>query len=217
MNKLPQNLIEELKKPLAPEAIAQHPTKSYLSTIKAIYVVERFNEVFGLGGWFIKNEFIEKVKAMRIDKKTGKPYEVEMVVIKSILQVPEYGIEVEMYGGNDNDDLGDAYKGACTDALTKIGSYLYVGMDVYKGLSDKPMAKEPKVGDVIQISDTKKIEIPACDICGGAMEQKKWGNATFWGCKELWKEHKEKGEKPKPIFQKDLEQELPIIENDQPF
>jgi len=32
--------------------------------------------------------------------------------------------------------IWDAYKGACTDALTKIGSYLYIGMDVYKGLSE---------------------------------------------------------------------------------
>lgn len=79
------------------------------------------------------------------------------------------------------------------------------------------MAQEPKVGDVVQVSDTKKIEIPACSICGGAMEQRKWGNATFWGCKDNWKKHKEAKEKPKPIFQKDLEQELPVIEHDQPF
>jgi len=42
-------------------------------------------------------------------------------------------IYIENFGGNDNADLGDAYKGACTDALTKIGSYLEIGMDVFKG------------------------------------------------------------------------------------
>ena len=34
---------------------------------------------------------------------------------------------------NKNFDLGDAYKGATTDALTKIGSYMGVAIDVYKG------------------------------------------------------------------------------------
>jgi hypothetical protein len=37
---------DKLKEPLPAEAITQHPTKTYLSSIKAIYVTERFNEVF---------------------------------------------------------------------------------------------------------------------------------------------------------------------------
>ncbi len=38
--------LEKLKEPLPQEAVTQHPTKTYLSSIKAIYVTERFNEVF---------------------------------------------------------------------------------------------------------------------------------------------------------------------------
>jgi hypothetical protein len=72
-----------------------------------------------------------------------------MVVVKAIFTVPSYGIEYECYGGNDNADRGDAYKGATTDALTKIGSWLGIGADVFKGLHDKtakPMttAQQPK-------------------------------------------------------------------------
>lgn len=120
---LTQDQIQKLKSPLPKEAVKPHPTKNYLSSIKAIYVVERLNDVFGLGGWFAKNEII---------KQEGK-----MVIIKSTFEAPEYGIIIpDIFGGNDNTDLGDAYKGACTDALTKIGSYLYIGMDVYKGLSE---------------------------------------------------------------------------------
>jgi hypothetical protein len=37
--------------------------------------------------------------------------------------------------------LGDAYKGAATDALTKIGSYLEIGIDVFKGLNDRIESK----------------------------------------------------------------------------
>ena len=60
-----------------------------------------------------------------------------MIVVKAMLTIQEYGIAIEQYGGNDNSDRGDAYKGACTDALSKCASYLGIGMDVYKGLRDE--------------------------------------------------------------------------------
>ncbi len=132
---IPESVLKALKAPLPAEAVGQHPTQSYLSTIKAIYVVERFNDVFGLGGWKIENTVVEKVAITKFNKKTQKEYVVDMVVVKAVFTCPNYGIYIESFGGNDNDDLGDAYKGACTDALTKVGSYLYVGMDVYKGLA----------------------------------------------------------------------------------
>lgn len=123
---LSEKQLELLRKPLPSEAVKPHPTKTFLSSIKAIYVVERLNEVFGIGSWKLKSEII--------DNKTA------MIVVKSILTIPDYGIELESYGGNDNGgensknhDLGDAYKGAVTDALTKICSYLEIGMDVFKG------------------------------------------------------------------------------------
>lgn len=116
-------MLAKLKAPLPQEAVSPHPTKPYLSTIKVIYVTERLNDVFGLAGWHVNNEVVES--------------QGEMVVVKSTFTASEYGIEIEQFGGNDNKDRGDAYKGACTDALSKIGSYLYIGMDVYKGLADK--------------------------------------------------------------------------------
>lgn len=124
--KLSQEQKDLLKKPLPPEAIKQHPTKTYLSTINAIYVVERLNEVFGVGEWKLKADVINSV-----DK---------MVTVKCEFTVPEYGIELEQFGGNDNVDKGDALKGAMTDALTKIGSYLGIGADVWKskGNDQKP-------------------------------------------------------------------------------
>ena len=137
---VPQELVEKLRKPLPNEAVTKHPTKSYLSSIKAIYVVERLNDVFGLGGWKIKNELVELYDF----KKSVKGAEVAgtMVVMKATLTVPQYGIEFEAYGGNDNDDRGDAYKGACTDALTKIGSYMFIGMEVYKGIHGSQAAAD---------------------------------------------------------------------------
>ena len=116
-----------LDKPLPPEAVKPHPSKSYLSTINAIYVTERLNDVFGVGSWRTKTEFVTS-------QPTGKT---TMVVTKTTFEVPEYGIYYECYGGNDNADLGDAYKGSMTDALTKIGSYLGIGAAVWKDKSQK--------------------------------------------------------------------------------
>ena len=122
---VPPEMVAALKKPLPKEAVKPHPTKKYLSTIKVIYMVERLNDVFGLGKWHVRNKVIE-----------SRPEDC-MVIVKATLTVPEYGIMVENFGGNDNSDRGDAYKGACTDALSNICGYLYVEMDVYKGQEER--------------------------------------------------------------------------------
>lgn len=114
-----EELREALSKELPLEALQPIPGKPYLTSIKGIYVTERFNEVFGVGGWRVKVEFVERKE--------------DAVVVKVIFEVPEKNIYYECYGGNNNKDLGDAYKGATTDALTKIGSYLGVGLEVFKG------------------------------------------------------------------------------------
>ena len=118
---LSEDLKKKLREPLPAEAISPNPLKPGLSAIKVIYVVERLNDVFGLNGWRVDNEVVE----------TGR-----MVVVRATLAIPKYGIAIEQFGGNDNPDRGDAYKGACTDALSKCASYLGIGMEVYKGLAD---------------------------------------------------------------------------------
>lgn len=125
MKEITREMRDELRKPLPEEAISQHPTKTYLSTIKAIYVTERLNDVFGIGSWRTR---LEPVATQPTTDKNG-----DMVVVKTTFEIPSYGIYYECYGGNDNKDLGDAYKGATTDAITKIGSFLEIGIDVFKG------------------------------------------------------------------------------------
>lgn len=113
--------------PLPKEAVTPHPTKKFLSSIKSIYVTERLNEVFGVGTWRVKTEVVDK--------------DTKMIVCKVTLTIPEYGIEYECFGGNDNADLGDAYKGATTDALTKIASWMGIGGEVFRGEAGKTTAK----------------------------------------------------------------------------
>lgn len=138
MKTITSEQIELIKKPLPKEAISQHPTKTFLSSIKAIYVTERLNDVFGIGAWSIKTEHVE----------TGNG---SMVVVKVTFEVKDYGIYYECFGGNNNGgensknfDLGDAYKGATTDAITKIASYMGIGADVFKGLSSAPKQQQSK-------------------------------------------------------------------------
>jgi hypothetical protein len=143
-----EELTEQLTAPLPKEAIKPHPTKTYLSAIKAIYVTERLSQVFGIGGWRLKTELI-------------KEGEKGMIVVKVTLEVPDYDIYYESFGGNDNGgensknfDLGDAYKGATTDAITKIGSYLGIGIDVFKGKvpagpQQPTPVREPSVDDKV--------------------------------------------------------------------
>lgn len=136
MKTLTKEQIDLLNKPLPDEALKQHPTKSFLTTINAIYVTERLNQVFGVGAW---QTHVEEVTTMPSGKNV-------MVVTKTCFEVEEYGIHLEAYGGNDNADLGDAYKGSMTDALTKIGSYLGIGAHVWKNQgtpNGKPLPQQP--------------------------------------------------------------------------
>lgn len=133
-----------LQDPLPKEAVKQHPTKTYLSSIKAIFVTERLNAVFGIGAWRTKVEHV-------VTGNNG------MVVVKVTLEIPEHGIYYECYGGNDNGgegsknfDLGDAFKGATTDAITKIGSYLEIGIDVFKGLNTPPPTAKTPAGKEVK-------------------------------------------------------------------
>ena len=145
LTKLSDAQVKALARPLPKEAIKPHPTKTYLSTIKAIYVVERLNEVFGVGQWEIHGE-----KILESSEK--------MVVLEAVLTIPVYGIQLRAYGGNDNPDRGDAYKGAVTDALTKIGSYLGIGMDVFKGLGDKSEHQEDRTEKKTITPSDKQLE-----------------------------------------------------------
>lgn len=141
MKTLNAEQLELLNQPLPAEAKKQHPTKKFLTTINPVYVTERLNQVFGVGAWQIHSEVISAEN---------------MVVVKTTLSIPEYGIEYECYGGNDNPDLGDAYKGAVTDAITKIGSWMGIGVEVWKNMPHivpAPVTAPPKAKQKQVIND----------------------------------------------------------------
>jgi len=124
-------LITLLNKKLPDWAIKEHPTKKKMSVIHPMAVIERLNEVFGVGAWHFKTTYISCDKEIQ-KTKTGER-NVYMSSVLGILEVPEHNIHLEQFGGSTNDDKGDALKGGATDALTKIASYLNIGAEIYKG------------------------------------------------------------------------------------
>lgn len=112
-------------------AIKKHPTKSNMSVIHPMAVIDRLNEVFGIGGWQTRTDFIKSYEWMQATKAGER--KVFTATCKMILDIPGCEIHLEQYGGSTNDDEGDAMKGSATDGLTKIASYLGIGAEIYKG------------------------------------------------------------------------------------
>lgn len=121
---------EALSYPLDEKALSPYPGPGNLTAIKPIYIVERLNDVFGVGGWIATYEVI--------------PTQGDMAVVKCNLDIPKYDVHIEQFGGNKNRDLGDSYKGAATDALNKCASYLEIGIDIYKQSTPTPQNNQPQ-------------------------------------------------------------------------
>lgn len=147
IKQLPQAILDILARPLPPEALKDHPTKKDsdqkpMTTIKAIFVIDRFNEAFGVGGWKVKTDYITHNTVTRTTQ-AGKERTEYISAIKTTFIVDAYDIHMECVAGSTNDDLGDSLKGGTTDGLTKIASYLGIGADIWRGTQPKKTAAKP--------------------------------------------------------------------------
>lgn len=130
----------KLDAPLPAWALKKHPTRDKMTVIHPMAVIDRLNDVFGVGKWQFKTTFIECSKEEQ-KTKTGSRT-VYMSAVHATLTVPSEDIHLEQFGGSTNDDKGDAIKGGATDALTKIASYLGIGASIYKGQGNVPNTDE---------------------------------------------------------------------------
>lgn len=131
----------KLSSPIPSWAIKPHPAKSNMTVIHPMAVIDRLNDVFGIGEWEFRTTFIACNPTIQ-KTKTGDR-SVFMSAVHGTLIVPSQSIYIEQYGGSTNDDMGDALKGGATDALTKIASYLGIGASIYKGQGNQaPKAVE---------------------------------------------------------------------------
>jgi hypothetical protein len=132
---------DKLQEPLPAWAVKPHPTKTNMTAIHPMAVIDRLNEVFGVGGWIFETEYLQCNPWTQQTKKG--PRAMYMSAVKGTLKVTTYNIHIEQYGGSSNDDMGDALKGGATDALTKCASYLGVGASIYKGHGNTEEGTEP--------------------------------------------------------------------------
>jgi len=117
-----------LDRPLPAEAIKAKDAKG-LSSINSIYVTQRLNEAYGSGEWSLTDEplghedYSQKTKFGSRGMWSAK--------VKTRLTLPN-GKHYEVIATSDNDDEGNAYKGAITDCITKICSWLGIGAHIWK-------------------------------------------------------------------------------------
>ena len=150
-----------LSKPMPFEAIQKHPSKSFLSTIKAIYIIERLNEVFGILGWDFEHEVVGQFP------NTDKDGEVvQQIVVRGRIYIREFDLYTPVqYGGKNLDGKGqepvDAFKSAVTDALTKCASFLEIGIQVFKGKPNDQTANKSRRKD--DGEDDKETQEPSSE------------------------------------------------------
>jgi len=164
--RLPQKFREKLSAPMPTESIKTHPTKTYLSTIKAIFITERLNNIFGVGGWDFEHETVGTFangiyEGSRKDvKRVG---EVDQLVIKGRLYFKEFDLYTPFqYGGGDIDGKGtdpaDGFKSAVTDGMGKCASLVEVGIQVFKG---NPTSQETNTSRRLDENTTPLTKKPA--------------------------------------------------------
>lgn len=149
--KLTKEQVAALNRKIPKAMLKDKPGAAKLTSINPIAVVDRLNEVFGVGGWKFYCVEVDKIEETAKDR-SGAEYVKRMPIVKGVFEVPEYDIHLESYGGNDNKDFGDAYKGSQTDALTKIGSYLGIGAGIWRGEYDHTTPDEPTAKDQVTIA-----------------------------------------------------------------
>jgi hypothetical protein len=147
MSKITPEIREKLRAPFPPEAYSQHPTKKFLTTLKAMYSTERMNDVFGIGRWTIDHEVVF--------------HENEYVLVKGKLRLLDFDCEIpEQYGGHATGGKGtepaDGYKSAITDLLSKSFSYLEIGLELFKGNITQQNGFKQEVKTPFDIIEIKK-------------------------------------------------------------
>jgi hypothetical protein len=151
MKPLSPEQLAKIAEPLPPEAIAAHPRMAGLSTIKGIFVTERLNQVFGVGAWVVKTDLSAPIATVHTTTNAGRERIEYTAVAKTIFTVPAHDIYYECIASSTNSDPGDAAKGATTDAITKIASWIGIGIDVYKGKHGA--APKPANANLLDLND----------------------------------------------------------------
>lgn len=173
-------LLEKLQADFPKEAHSVDSSRGFnLTSIKAQYIKERLNEVFGIFSWAFEENFVEI--------KTGILCHGELVV----RQKDESRLIQATGFSPIKKNMGDAYKGASTDSLSKACSFIGIGNEVFKGnvnlstvaekatvqnkTNSKPKA-QPDTGTIRQYPATA---YDICKECDGWLIKSKYGPTLY--------------------------------------
>lgn len=131
-------------KPFQDEAYSVDSSRGFnLTSIKAQYVVERLNDTVGVDGWTIRPEFMEKGEGVLCN--------LMLIVDNGVRGIARQATGFSAIKKN----VGDAYKGAQTDALCKAASMFGIGNEVFKGNVAPPVKKAAKA----VVGKSKKMSV----------------------------------------------------------
>jgi hypothetical protein len=131
-----------LSAPFPKEAFSTDSSRGFdLTSIKAQYVVERLNEVIGLEKW--RHTGVYEL----VDN--GVVFKGQLIISNSAIDDKAGCVREAVGFATIKRNVGDAYKGAKTDSLSKCASMFGLGNEVYKGnvappSKTKPRAAKPK-------------------------------------------------------------------------
>jgi hypothetical protein len=142
-----KKLYAELSKPLVKNAIQRSKgadTKKGYDTTGYGYqfIVNRFNEVLGIGGWNWSFEEIERAEGQY---KSGTKFISITGKATITISLPEGEVSHSEYGGHQSSNLTDALKGASTNALKKTSAFFGVGKDAFEGSIDEDNQDQPEI------------------------------------------------------------------------
>lgn len=141
-------IYEALRKPFDLSCYSVDSSRGFnLTSLRAQYVSIRLNEVLGLENWKFDGEFKETDKGVVFFGELTIKLNNEVSITKKAIGGSSY-----------KKNIGDTYKSAQTDALSKCGSYFGIAEQAFCGLinpEDVEAANE-KAGKVkTEVSNTK--------------------------------------------------------------
>ena len=184
-----QDQIIALRAPFPKEALSPDTSRGFeLTSIKAAFVIERLNEVFGLcgAGWRYIHSPFEQMDG-EVITEVALQYPVEGSAAAAVVwdeegrnwaflpNTSDWSWPIFACGGKKlgkgGAPLTDARKSAVTDGLTKAASMIGVGHEVFKGLvrvgdkkpnsqRQRPSAPKPTEASVPSIQEKPVTEAP---------------------------------------------------------
>ncbi len=134
-----KNLFKELSKPFEEKAVQRTKgavtKKGYDTTgFGYQYLVNRFNEVLGVGGWNWRFKVMKEEEG--VFKNSGTPFWEVTGRAEIMVKVDGKKITHGEFGGHRAGNYADALKGASTNAFKKTAAFFGVGKQAFEGSID---------------------------------------------------------------------------------